>query len=336
MDFIDTNISFQPEMKYLCAKNCAYQILEYMGAASPLAYIYTGFIPYICVYKEEFLASGKPLNICGKNSYILQGKSHDFDEVLLLNRHQLEDGVLPILLVDTYFMPYRIEYGKNHGSHTVILSAVKDQSVEIIDWYDTVMFKGEIAIDDFKKARCSQCNDRSNPFALMPIANAWISIERNKVTQEMKDKIMFENISLIARDLEPQNKLEKVGINSLKFIQNTLLLKQQSTQMEKSIIMKKAHDALFPYLCTSKLMKKYIKQVFSIKDNHRLMIHLQTISDLLEKINYNSMRCAIMYRDIHYQKVQLYFSDLIKEYPNLQNEALQLQNTKFSVFSDRI
>ena len=320
MSIIDYNIKFIPEMKYLCAKNCAYQILDYMGVETPLEYLYIGFMPYICAYKNDFFPSGKILSISGETSIINAGFDRNFDKVLECNKAQLASGYQPILLVDTFYLPYRKEYMKYHGTHSIILSDIRPNQVEIIDWYDSVLFKGEIPFRDFYNARNSSYSDTSNPFSLRPIENKWFYIKPESLTYETRKLIINENLLTLQFAKKVDNKFEKTGLNALVFLLQRLLPQMNDTEEEKKQILKKVHDALFPFLCTSRLMNKYVQTSKFVGDD--ITQHIYTIVQCLEVINYNSMRCSIVYKRENHDKTFEALNRLIIMYQDLQKCAL--------------
>jgi len=322
MNIQNYELSFLQEMKYLCSKSCAYQILEFLGYKNPLQYIYIGCFPSICVFKDHFIANGKITKICGEHSFIVEGKGKLFNEVFSLNKEQLEKGINPIVIVDTYYLPYRIEYHKSHGAHAVILTGYSDNYVEIIDWYAATFFKGNISIQDFIMARNSNCNDFSNPFACVPITNTWYYVDVSKIDEEIKNKIIFENLSVLTYQVESKNNnFEKAGKECLDYLQNIVKKSSTCNENNKSVIMKKIHDALFPFLCTSKLMVVYLNNLDLNYDLSILKGVIYQVVDLLDKINYTSMRCYLSYNERFYQRTQEYLTILITKYEKMQEEA---------------
>lgn len=322
MNIQNYELSFLPEMKYLCSKSCAYQMLEFLGYKNPLQYIYVGCFPSICVFKEHFIANGKISKICGEHSFIVEGKGKLFNEIFSTNKVQLEKGINPIVIVDTYYLPYRTEYQKLHGAHAVILTGYNDNYVEIIDWYAPTFFKGNLLIQDFIMARTSNCDDFSNPFACVPITNTWYYIDVSKLDEEIRKKIIFENLGVLTCQVESKNNtFEKAGKGCLDYLQSVIRKSAISNETNKSVMMKKIHDALFPFLCTSKLMVVYLNNLDLDYDFSILKGLIYQVIDLLDKINYTSMRCHLSYSEKFYQKTQEYLAILITRYENLQVEA---------------
>ena len=221
MNIAEYDMKFIPEMKYLCAKNCAYQVLDYLGIENPLDYIYIGFTPYICAFQNDFFPSGKVLSISDKTSIVSSGSGINFAEVFDLNLSQRNYGLYPIVLVDTYYLPYRQEYMKHHGAHAIIFNGVKGEDVDIVDWYDPAFFKGTIKFQCYADARDSSFSDSSNPFTLRAVKNRWFCIEPDKITTHNRKLIINENLSVrkteeivknIVEDKKIKNKLKEKDI----------------------------------------------------------------------------------------------------------------------------
>ncbi|MHB8129122.1 MAG: cysteine peptidase family C39 domain-containing protein [Mobilitalea sp.] len=321
MSIYNFDLTYIPEMKYLCFKNCVFQILEYFGMENPLQYIYTGFQPILCVYKDEFMASQKPLHACSKYSFVNEGRGVDFYEVLKHNHDQLDAKLNPIVVVDTFYLPYRTEYGKHHGAHTVILCDVQNNSVKLIDWYDTALFKGEIPIQDFYKARTSLCNDQSNPFAQRPIENAWYLVERNKIDNHLRVKIISENLNQLTHDENPNIRLELCGKQCLVFLKDTLLKYQMNSEIEKMLLMKKLHDTLFYFFSTAKLTKVYLNTVIQRVTESDITSCIEVLIKLLHKISFQSLKCSVKYTASTYVQTLEDFESLIVAYVKLQVAA---------------
>lgn len=319
MNIAEYDMKFIPEMKYLCAKNCAYQVLDYLGIENPLDYIYIGFTPYICAFQNDFFPSGKVLSISDKTSIVSSGSGINFAEVFDLNLSQRNYGLYPIVLVDTYYLPYRQEYMKHHGAHAIIFNGVKGEDVDIVDWYDPAFFKGTIKFQCYADARDSSFSDSSNPFTLRAVKNRWFCIEPDKITTHNRKLIINENLSSLKISRKSDNPFEKTGVDAL------LLLYEMSgqaynSQHDQQKVMKRIHDALFPFLCTSKLMKRYIYDLHK-SDGQELLVRLDSIVQLLELINYFSLRCSIVYNKKHDEKVNNALSNLIETVAALQDSS---------------
>lgn len=124
-DFIYYN-----EFQYFCFKNCVFQYLQLTKIENPLLFINVGF--QLTLNKETYKIPRYTYTNPLFNMNLFEfGYSPNFQEIFEDNLKNL----LLIVITDVYYLPYRKEYLKNHGSHAIFLVSYMDRTVYIMDWY---------------------------------------------------------------------------------------------------------------------------------------------------------------------------------------------------------
>lgn len=196
------NLVYDPVFKYLCVQNCAFQILNQMGCKCTKQLFNCSLN-----YQAKIIETGNiaeshiVFNKTNTNNFLLPFVEYkvfsaaDYEIVWKENLEILKSGMPFIAIVDVYYMWYRNEYRKVHGSHAVIVVGFnpREEKVKIVDWYDPYYFHGEICLKEFIMARNSNNPKCNNPFSGVPIANEWIYIYPQKCEIKI-EKCLLENI----------------------------------------------------------------------------------------------------------------------------------------------
>ena len=150
----ESELEFSPFMKYFCTKSCMLQLLQHYKIPQAILYIKVGFNLEVIFSNSGFLVnSTDALTPSASNEFLSQGYSNSFDEIYQLNKQQLLSGSPPIVLVDTYYLPYRKEYQKIHASHSAIFAGFDADSVCLLDFYPPHYFKGFVGIEAYKESK---------------------------------------------------------------------------------------------------------------------------------------------------------------------------------------
>ncbi len=178
--------NFYDGYESFCFQNCLRILLESKGFRSAALYINSSLsLIYdenedVCKFRTHENVRGllPSLNDYVKRYYY---DSPNKEEIFYENIKYMFTHNEPIIVgVDTYYLPYAINYMKNHAVHTLILAGydLDRNEVNLIDWYEPWLFKGTIDIDIFLQARNSENPYDGTVFSGVPIQNNWAYIEK--------------------------------------------------------------------------------------------------------------------------------------------------------------
>lgn len=255
-------LKYDPVLKYLCVHNCIFHILSISGCEDskhflrcPINYhaIKTCSPEDNGTYKLLFR---KPrTNECALPFVQLKVfSSEDTETVWNENKQMLKNGMPFIALVDVYYLHYRKEYQRLHGSHAVIVVDYYEEkdSVKIIDWYEPYFFIGLIKVNQFIMARSSENPKCANPFSGVPILNEWLYVFPNKY-DVTKEDCLSENLSLSF--VRSHNKEEIYGSSSIEYI-----IQSAEKNFCKEYF-RELHENLFPLWRLYELLFSNIQEV---------------------------------------------------------------------------
>jgi hypothetical protein len=123
------NFRYDPVFKYLCVQNCIFHILNTLGCENS-KHIMRCPINYqaeklqISSLRSGFNISFKRPNSTKRVLRFVDVKafsSQDAETIWSENKEMLKNRMPFIAMVDVYYLYYRKEYGKLHGSHAVIV-----------------------------------------------------------------------------------------------------------------------------------------------------------------------------------------------------------------------
>lgn len=319
----NSELEFNECMRYFCTKNCAMQILSFYGIEKTIQWISACSKFKICKNPHHIISTTEALEIAPSNTYFLSGYSKRFENSFYINCGQVSDGGFPIVLVDVYYLPYRNEYKKYHASHAVIMCGICEDFVKIIDYYPPHFFKGEISVEHFKFARNSINPPSGNPFSGFPIKNQWYYVEKNHLVDDVKFCIMERNLFELKTFSESgSNDLYVSGCDAI----DSILFRIKQTEKNWSCgqmcaFYSELHNALFVFKNSIKLTIAYLKSFDKV--NNQLIILLEKLSEVLDKINIASLKSSITR-----QNITDYLMNLLKQASELficiQKEAKSL------------
>lgn len=315
-----SKLEFSPFMKYFCTKNCMLQLLQYYKIQHAILYIKVGFNLEVIFSNSGFwVNSADALTPSASNVFLSQGYSDSFDESCELNKQQLLSGIPPIVLVDTYYLPYRKEYQKIHASHSAIFAGFDENSVCLIDCYPPHYFKGFIKNEVYKESRNSINPKDVNPFSGIPIMNYWYSIDIDKLADSLNDCISNTLSDVVKKTSDHEKILRRE--DALTYLYTYFIMHKNNKISDKKLIMRKLHDSLFVYQNASNLMVYYFE---TLKDLMRIpeeiMETLKKLNECLTQFNVLCMRGSISQNPSYYDDVGKLFLELIK------NQAVYLKN----------
>ncbi len=208
----------------LCLLNC-YRIVISIYGYSPLNYLNHA----LAIKGDSFYMSGK----FDVSPYSCKPLIDDYGDNILFFKNELgwemiteylNKGILCILLVDVYYLPYKTYFLNKHGSHAIIVDGLKEGNVHILDWYMPDRYNGWIDIEIINMARKSSgFNDLLLAFTENDIDATWIAILNNfdqKPTSKyaVRQVLLFSIRSMLSSDKETGlNFLCKIGKVGLKW-----------------------------------------------------------------------------------------------------------------------
>ena len=285
------NFSYYDEFQYFCFKNCILQYLQLIGAENPILYVNVGFELVIEKINGKYsILKYFNANPLLKMELLEFGYSLDFKETLTKN---LEDVPL-IVIVDVYYLPYRKEYLKHHGSHAIFLIGFNGNAVYVMDWYAPHFFKGYVELDDFIKARSSNYTGNRNPFSDKEIQNFWYKPTDIILDINIKENIInnFENIfnSQLSESSYSGKNAFYVLIEHIKdyLVADTNFLKNFCRNL---------HNEIFLYTRSAALAKLYFSKVYEVYKGAlslKLLDYIDECVLLLKKINFNLLKGSVL------------------------------------------
>lgn len=317
---INADLEFLPFMKYFCTKSCVLQLLQYHGISEAILYIKVGFFLDIIFTNSGFWVNSKDaLAPSAVNNFISQGYSDSYEEIYELNKRQLLSGSTPIVLVDTFYLPYRKEYLRTHASHSVIFAGYNEQSVYLIDYYPPHYFKGFVDKKLFKKSRTSTNPKDVNPFSGIEIKNYWYDINLDEIRNYQQDCIISNLSDTIKKTFSSRKNLRRE--DALIYLYTYYLKNMNANINDKKRIMRKLHDSLYVYQNASNLMIYYLRILgkrFQISEE--IMISLQMLNESLMQFNVLCMRGSLSQNTLFYDGIDKVFRELI------ERQAICLKN----------
>lgn len=181
---------YYPVFEKNCLRACMYNYLLQNGYENPLYYVDASIkiIDYSNINENTEVSNTGLYSKNLDNLYINFG---DITQVWEKDKIILDQGCALIFDVDVYYLPYRKEYQKVHGSHGIICEWYKGDRIGVVDWIDPYYFIGEIHEKDMLISRSSDNPYSDNPFSGMSmnsfsigIINEMRTMNREKSVQE--------------------------------------------------------------------------------------------------------------------------------------------------------
>lgn len=323
----NANLEFLPYMKYFCTKSCMVQLLQYYEVENAILYIKAGFSLKLFFSDSGFGINGINSLLPAADAILSSGFSDSFDEVYEKNQNQLLQGTPPIVLVDTFYLPYRREYQKIHASHSAIFAGFDDNAVYLIDYYPPHYFRGSISIEEYRKSRCSANPKDLNPFSGIPIKNYWYNIKKNKLENTINDCIGDSLLEIVEKAPDSQKELRRE--EALIYLYAYFAKYKNSSVEDKKNLMLKLHDSLFVYQNTSCLMIHYFNKLKDkIRIPQKIISLLQELNVSLTQLNALCMRGAV-------SKSEYSFACICQMFPHLINkQAMFLKSMDDWIMND--
>lgn len=264
-------LNFSEQYHYFCVKNCAYQLLINRGWKEKEIHqtLNLDFQLRIAVKNMQFLVEQKNVvEPFSDEKICIKKKGETFSNSLIQCLDMLNRGNAIIAIVDTFFLPYRIEYQRNHAKHSVIIAGISNDNIYLIDWYPPHYFKGAISLAEWKKAWESENPLDNNPFSGTPIHNEWFTIDF-KLCEVEKDNLCKQNwYSMLESN---------ATCKSINLLQKILKYNVVALEKEK---LRLFHDALFLHYRSS-IQALHFLQSFELGEAFQMDVHL-ILNDMIK------------------------------------------------------
>lgn len=207
------NLTFEyfDAFKHNCLKACAYNYLKLQKVISPMLYIDSAIRLYQLDEGKHFRLYNDPSNniLFPQYRYKTDHMWGRYGEVWERNMKYLDKGTPIIVDVDVFYLPYRTEYNKRHGSHGILLLQYDNCSVEIVDWSQPYFYHAWLDVEFLCNSRKSENPYSNNPFSGMSILCYSVAIEsgmpctteekafRNWILNTKLSCEVFDNVSFL-------------------------------------------------------------------------------------------------------------------------------------------
>lgn len=255
--------------------------------------------------------SAEALNPAASSVFLYHGYSDSFEQVYDLNKQQLINGIPPIVLVDTFYLPYRREYQKIHASHSAIFAGFNKDSICMIDFYPPHYFKGFVEYNSYKKSRNSLNPKDVNPFSGIPIMNYWYHLNIDKLTDSEKECILINLLDVVKKTSDSKKELRRE--DALMYLYIYFIKCKNASICEKKMIMSRLHDSLFVYQNASNMMIYYFQTLrLLMQIPEEVMESLEKLNQCLVQFNTLCMRGSVSKNPSSYDNLEKLFLKLIR------------------------
>jgi len=169
------SLVYFPAFNRNCLRACMYNYLLQIGHAEPLLHIDSS----IKVIEHNLFSDSGVTNtgLYKREAESLYVNYGEIGCVWEQDKKMLRQGIPLIFDVDVFYLPYRDEFRKKHGSHGVICERYDEDNVKIVDWSSPHFFCGNISIDCLLKSRASDNPYSDNPFSGMSLNSFSLGIK---------------------------------------------------------------------------------------------------------------------------------------------------------------
>lgn len=169
---------------YHCLKSCLYQVMDYYRL--PEAYLFVDMT-------REFMLGSDSKSVAPICGVAQTGMAPAWDGVLSTGRFERKaDAVYDlsrrlnrqtpvVIAVDTFYLPYHRSFGRNHGSHAVIIFGETADTYHLADWYEPHFYRSTVDKAIVNKARASGNEKENNPFSGQAICWQYWALEPSAV-----------------------------------------------------------------------------------------------------------------------------------------------------------
>lgn len=220
-DIYEKEQIYDESFESFCYQHCLKILLESKGVWNARFYINTS-MSLVLDEEEQRCSFDTHENVrsllpsCGNIVERYQCEDRDAKDVFMENIEYIVQRNEPIIVgLDSYYLPYTINYNKVHAGHTALLCGfdLHKEEVYLIDWYAPWLYKGSVALNDFLEARDSQNPYDGSLFSGTPIKNNWACIK--DIKEKDVHQLFNEVIELSKAQYYCESKEKKQGVEAL-------------------------------------------------------------------------------------------------------------------------
>lgn len=178
------NIDKITEFHYLCDRNVERVALEVLGVSSPMFLTQSGLF----IKENTFFQDGSLFVDFFRDTFIDLAASFIKKPCFGLDWNIIKESIAigcpVIILVDVFYMPYKIHFHKDHAAHCILLNEVIDGKYLVIDWYEPDYYIGYIEEEVLNLARQSTNEeDGASVYSGYPIKATYKVVDAKRICE---------------------------------------------------------------------------------------------------------------------------------------------------------
>lgn len=188
-----------------CYQNCQRILLQAQGVLYPELYVNATLSLRYDLQQEQLFMGDRIRSLLPSFEESVTrteyGAEMSAQQVFEDNCRYLRENETPIIVgVDTYYLSYASNYGKNHARHTLILCGYDwaAKEVYVVDWYPDWYYKGPVSLEELLQARGSVNPEDGTIYSGKPIGNNWACIA--KVQECRPEELVKELLKVLQEE----------------------------------------------------------------------------------------------------------------------------------------
>ena len=323
---------FNPAFEAFCLQNCIQHVLRHYGVKDSIKYVDTSLYFRLVKGEDEDYSYHFELH---KNQlhhqYASKVISECYDnadpmEIWLKNKQILDQGTPVVVDMDLYDIAYSGTCGIYHNNHSVILAGYENENPCVIDWYHW-KYKGEVELEQYLKARASECPLDMSPFSGRPVRNNWLYLLRDEWKgdwEELMKLTIDQTIHQYYDDTDNMNQSDFHGIYVIRHLRDLLLQTRDRDEQFRSSLMQNIRRASLSIYSQLALLQFYLR-------NGSRKLSVPQLSNLIEQLAkdipvWKEFTVFIM-KAIHECDEPLY-DEVIKQI----EELIKIEETRYNLF----
>lgn len=300
LKIFDSTFSYDDDFESFCRINCIKNVLSYYGYEKSFIFMDTSL--NMTLFRKQDSKIGYDATIKANKVFdrykdkviIREPNGKSAGEVWKENEAKLNEGIPLVVAIDLYELEYSEYYHKFHSNHNAILCGYTDdhKNAMILDSYQW-QYKGIADMDQFLKARMSECSVDDSPYSGSPISNLWIEIKpdgwNGSCAEALKETLRLTLNNYYEADGDIHGSTFH-GIDALKKISEIVVgIKDASDVKYQLAVVEKVRTALDALYRKLKLLRYFIK-----KSEAELNINeLKKLEELLNN-DIEAWRCTLL------------------------------------------
>lgn len=189
--YINEEITTLSGFESFCYQNCQRILLQAQGIREGALYVNAALSLRFDKEQNKLVSGDRVRSLLPEFDENVTRTYHeanaDPQKVFEQNLAYMQENNTPIIVgLDTFFMPYATNFGKNHARHTLLFCGYDsaEEQVYVIDWYPDWYYKGPVKKELFLQARASENESDGSIFSGGAVLNNWAEIHDVKQLPE--------------------------------------------------------------------------------------------------------------------------------------------------------